>query len=174
MAKRTTVAGTPADPIAEYTPLVIDDQAWNLRYSYNAIAEAEKATGENLLLGMATTIINGMNASQLRSLLWASLKPAHPKLTLEQTGDLIRLDTMKDVQTAIKESYLAAMPEKKRGEFRAMIQAFEGSPIETSGGLNGQPPASTLDSPTPSSIVELPASWAFSWNVTAKNSSTRN
>lgn len=153
MAKRSTVAGTAADPIAESVPLEIDGVTWRLRYDFNAIAEAEAATGQNLLLGMSVAIINAMTAATIRALLFAALRPLHPQATLLDAGALIRLDTLKEIQEALKETYLLAMPEKKRPEFREMIQAFQGLQTENSGSFSGPPPESSSDSQTANSIV---------------------
>jgi len=152
MPKRATVAGTPADPLAGYVRLDLGEEGvLNLRFDGNALAEAEAKTGFNLMLGMATTVFNGMSYGQTRAMLWAATRGDHSKLSMEDIGNLVRLDTIPAIQNALVETYVAAMPEKKRAEWRATAKRF--APTGTFGDSSGPPPASSSDSPMPSSTV---------------------
>src|ERR1700735_1433665 len=87
--------------------LEIDGQKYELVYDYNAIAEAEIETGNgvNLLHGIAAFMLRTMSALQLRGILYASLKPRQPDITLQQTGALIRIDTMQAISKAVNEAW---------------------------------------------------------------------
>lgn len=111
---RKSVAGTSSDPVVEFATLEIDGKAYRLSYDFNAIAEAEKEAGCNLLHGIAVILLRGMNAGQLRGLLYAALRQAHPKMTLSGAGRLIRIDTMPSITTAIIEAWNASLPEAKK------------------------------------------------------------
>jgi hypothetical protein len=93
--------------------LEIDGRKYELVYDYNAIAEAEIETGNgvNLLHGIAAFMLRTMSALQLRGLLYAALKPRQPEITMQQTGALIRIDTMQAISAAINEAWGLAMPE---------------------------------------------------------------
>src|ERR1700727_1226726 len=93
MAKKS-VAGTVGDPTIVFTPLVIDDHKYQLAFSFNAIAEAESKAGCNLLRGIKD--YNDLSVTQLRGLLYAALTVSLPDITLEEAGNLLRLDTMND------------------------------------------------------------------------------
>jgi hypothetical protein len=108
MAKKS-VAGTPADPTVQFTPVVIAGQTYQLAYKFNALAEAERLTGCNLLQGMGGLILGGMTALQFRAMLYAGLQKAYPETTLEQAGDLIEAamkdGTVNDIKEALLTSY---------------------------------------------------------------------
>jgi hypothetical protein len=92
-------------------PLTIDGVTYSLVFDFNAAAEAEKATGVNLL--QASFNLANISSLQLRAFLFAALTSRHPAMTVEDAGDLIRFDTLVDVTTAIVESHSASMPKKK-------------------------------------------------------------
>lgn len=111
---RKSVAGTGSDPVIEFAALEIDGEQYKLAWDFNAIAEAEKITGANLMHGIAVVMLNGMNAQQFRGLFYAALKLAHPKTTLESAGKLIRIDTMPDIRNALISAWNASLPEAKK------------------------------------------------------------
>ena len=113
MARRPTVAGTAADPTIEFAKLKVDGKEYRLVYDFNAIAEAEDICGCNLLQGMFR-MGGEWSAKQIRGLLYAALRIAQPEITLEQVGDLVRLDTLVSIPTALIEAYNLSMPEAKR------------------------------------------------------------
>lgn len=114
MAKRDSVAGTAADPVVESVPLEIDGKTYRLFYDFNAIAEAEQAAGCNLMHGIAVVMLNGMDARQFRGLLYGALRVAHPKMTLLDAGNLIRIDTMPEIRRALVLAWNASLPEGKK------------------------------------------------------------
>ena len=111
MGKQRSVAGTPADPTLHFAKLELDDETYLLAYSFNAIATAENVAGCNLLGGLEN--LTDLTARQLRGLLYAAMAVANPKVTIEQAGELIRLDTITPVTTALAEAYRLSMPAKK-------------------------------------------------------------
>ena len=153
MAKRNAVAGTASDPVVEFAKVEIDGETYRLAYDFNAIAEAEKLADANLLHGIAGLLGKGANAAQIRGLLYAALRKAHPKLTLAQAGALIRIDTIPDIYDAIEAAYRLSLPEAKKhllGPLPGGVGAGQDrpdppSPIENSGSDAGPPPASPSD-----------------------------
>jgi hypothetical protein len=103
-----------ADPLVEFATLRIDGESYNLVYDFNAIAEAEKLAQCNLLHGIASLLASGATAMQLRGLLYAAMRKAHPKMTIDKAGELIRIDTMPDIYEALGEAYRNSMPEAKK------------------------------------------------------------
>lgn len=114
MSRLQTVAGTVADPLVEFAKLKIDDQTYNLVYDFNAIAEAERLAGCNLMHGLALILLDAPTAGQFRGLLYAALRKGHPKITLAQAGALVRIDTMPEIQEALLRAYNASLPEEKK------------------------------------------------------------
>jgi hypothetical protein len=117
MAKQT-VEKTAAMPAVKFVPVTIGGQSYALAFKLNAIAEAERITGLDLLGGVNALIKGGMSFSQFRALLYAGLQKAHgpgskgPKdagVTLERAGDLLEIaieeGTAEDVREALMTSY---------------------------------------------------------------------
>lgn len=80
------------------------DKERTLRYTLNALAELEDALGvplsdmEGLQLGM----------KQVRAFLWAGLIHEEKELTIEQVGDLVDFENIKDVNDKITEAFKTA------------------------------------------------------------------
>lgn len=136
---RLSVAKTPADPVVEYVPLEIDGETYRLAWDFNAIAEAEQIINAgipdpryqvNLLQGVARVLISAPTASQLRGLLYAAMRMAQPKITIEKAGALVRIDTTQDIVNGLARAYNASCPDGKK---------ILADPID--GG--GEPPAET-------------------------------
>src|SRR5579872_7172332 len=114
MLNKVTKTATPA-PIVEFVTLEIDGEVYSLGgLDFNAIADAELVAKCNLLLGIAGMLTNGMTAQQTRGLLYASLRRAHPKITLQDAGNLVRVDTLPDINDALLRAYNASLPEGKK------------------------------------------------------------
>lgn len=107
---RATVAGTPADPVVPFAVLEIEGEKFKLAFDFNAIAEAEHYAGCNLLSGLKN--LGDLTALQLRGLLYAAMRKAHPKVTIEKAGSLIRLDTIVKITLALGEAYSLSMPKR--------------------------------------------------------------
>jgi hypothetical protein len=113
-----TVAGTPANPLVQFATLTIEgEQQYRLAFDFNAIAEAETAAGCNLLSGLQN--LSDLTAMQLRGLLYAALRKAQPRLTIQAAGALIRLDTLAPITLALAEAYALSMPKKKADPIEA-------------------------------------------------------
>jgi hypothetical protein len=110
MAKHS-VAGTVADPTIEFADLKLAGKTYRLVYSFNAIAEAEHVAGCNLLAGLES--LRDLTALQLRGLLYAAMSVADPKITIEQAGSLVRLDTIEPITEALGKAYQLSMPAKR-------------------------------------------------------------
>jgi hypothetical protein len=114
---RTSVAETPANPLVQFATLEIDGERFKLAFDFNAIALAESEAGCNLLEGLQN--LAGMNAMQLRGLLFAALRKAQPKTTIQAAGALIRLDTLGPITFALCEAYELSMKKKTADPFEA-------------------------------------------------------
>jgi hypothetical protein len=110
--RKRSVAGTAQDPTIQFAKLEVDGNAYKLAYSFNAIAEAETSAGCNLLGGLEN--LGSLTALQFRGLLFAALSVAQPKMTIEEVGRLIRLDTKSAIANALAEAYQLSMPEKEQ------------------------------------------------------------
>lgn len=111
MAKKS-VAGTPADPTVKFAKMALDGREWLFSFDFNAIAIAEAHTATNLF--RALSHLGDLSAAQFRGLLYAALLKAHPELTVEQAGSLIRIDTMGPLQETLAEAYILSLPEQKK------------------------------------------------------------
>src|SRR4051812_45130295 len=78
-----------SDRLVKRVEVKLDDKTWNLVVTHNVIVDAEDALGEggNILSG-ETNLIRP-SAKTLRALLWAALKQAGAKYSLEELGELI-------------------------------------------------------------------------------------
>jgi hypothetical protein len=130
MAKRAlTVAGTENDPTVEFTDLTIDETTYHLVYDFNAIAEAEKLCGIGLLHGIAAVLSSGaVTAGELRGLLYAALRKAHPKITLSAAGHLVRLDTMPGITNALAGAWIASLPTELQERINAEEEKRQNPP----------------------------------------------
>lgn len=108
---RKSVANTAADPTIKFSEFAIDGEKFRACYDFNALAEAEEVAKCNLLHGMAGLLVSTASATQLRGLLYAALRKAHPRMTIEQAGALIRIDTMPAIREALLIAYRDSMPE---------------------------------------------------------------
>ena len=114
MAIKKSVAQTALDPTIQFAKLIIDDTEYSLCYSFNAIAEAEAASGTNLLRGLESLV--DLSAIQLRGLLYAALLVSKPETTIEDAAKLIRLDTIGPITSALAQAYTLSMPSSKKSE----------------------------------------------------------
>jgi len=112
MARLKTVAGTSADPTIQFATLKVGEESYPLAYSFNSIAEAEHVAGCNLLGGLEN--LGELSALQFRGLLYAAMKVANPKVTIEQAGELIGFGSTGVIASALAEAYRLSMPVKKQ------------------------------------------------------------
>lgn len=103
-----SVAGKPGlDPTLPNVSLILNDVERHLCYDHNAIAQAEKATGLNLLYAAATS----PSATTLRGLLWSALLKENPELTLEEVGGWITPRNIPTIHAAIVAAWYGSVPE---------------------------------------------------------------
>lgn len=67
-------------------------QSYKLTFDFNEICDAETATGFNLWAPLRN--LSAMSAGQVRGLLFALLKTAHPQVTLKEAGALLTCDML--------------------------------------------------------------------------------
>ncbi len=133
---RRSVAGGPHDPTIKYTKVTLRGKECRLVFDLNALADAEVLSGGkvNLAHGLANFLLTGaegtgylFSLNELRMLLFAAMRKAHPDITLEGAGELIRITNMVDVQNALLTTYAASMDEdivkKSEGESAPPEQA---------------------------------------------------
>ena len=78
-----------------------------LAYDFNAIADAEEPAGCNLLAALES--LSDIRAMQLRGLLFAAVVST-PKPTILECGELIRVDTIAPITTALADAYNLSIP----------------------------------------------------------------
>lgn len=114
-----------ADPLVEFVKLEIDGQEYLLAYDFGAIAEAEGIVNKgrnpdeercNLLRASFAVLVTALDARELRGLLYAALRKAQPRMTMQQVSALCRLDTIARIHDALQRAWSASMPENKRGD----------------------------------------------------------
>lgn len=75
----------------------------DLFYDFNVLADVEELTGCNMLAAVGH--LNGnMGSKEMRALLYGLARINHPRLTLEQIGQYLRIDTFQDVFDACWEA----------------------------------------------------------------------
>jgi hypothetical protein len=77
-----------------------DPQEYTLAFDFNELSEAEMVGEMNLLAAIAKW--PALSCREMRCLLYALLKPAHPAVLLKEAGDLLTRD-MTAVYTAVKQ-----------------------------------------------------------------------
>jgi hypothetical protein len=109
MGKKTTsVSGTPGlDPALPNVTLILGGVERHLCFDFNAIVLAEKATGVNLL----HAIVQDINATNLRGLLWASLLKENPELTVEEVGSWITMRNSSTIYQALITAWFGSVAE---------------------------------------------------------------
>ena len=120
--------GATAEPLVEYVPLEIDGKTWQLAFDFNALANAEKAAGCNLLLGLSGLLTDTWTAAQVRGLLYAALLRAHPETTVEQAGAMVIFETLGPIQDALILAYDKSLPEGKKLPIRPREADGENKP----------------------------------------------
>lgn len=76
-----------ANPERGQVEIKTDGQTYTLKFSSNAICEAEAASGRPF--GDLCNGLGQADFSAIRVLLWAGLKPAHKDMTLDKAGDIM-------------------------------------------------------------------------------------
>ncbi len=135
MEKKTFVAGQPGlDPTLPDVELVINGSKYQLCYDHNAIAQAENATGINLL----ESAFRIQSANALRAMLWASLLKQNPGLTIEEVGTWLNPRNFLTVREALLAAWFGSVPEPSDDAGEAQGEASpNASPSPTSGPAAG-------------------------------------
>lgn len=112
--RRTTVAGTADDPTIRFAELKFEgeDHTYRLAFNFNALALAERATGMNLLRGGLIFMNYEFSVQELRGLLFGALLIAQPDITVQEAGELLRIDRLGDVLVALKQAFALSYPTK--------------------------------------------------------------
>lgn len=109
--------------------LVELDRPRRLRLTFNALVDLEQVTGiDGLDFTQVANLLDSKRAEHRRALLWALLRTEDPELTLEQAGDLLRMDQTGAIQGSMLEAFMqaivpdgaAAEPESEPGEAPAV------------------------------------------------------
>jgi hypothetical protein len=106
---KNLVAGKPGlDPLLPDVELVLGGTTYHLSYDFNAICQAERVTGVNLL----SSVVGEISAASLRGLLWAALLKDRPLMTVEEVGGLIRPENIATIREAIVTAWFGSVPEE--------------------------------------------------------------
>jgi hypothetical protein len=102
----TSVANTPGlDPVLPDVILRLGGVDRHLVFDFNAIVQAEKASGLNLLKAM----FSDMTAEHLRGLLWAAMLRETPTITIDEVGSMITFLNMGEIHAAIVAAWMASV-----------------------------------------------------------------
>ena len=93
------------DPTLPDVTLILGGVERHLVFDFNAIVQAEKVTGVNMLRAS----IDSLSAESLRGLLWASLLKENPTLTLDQVGGLITMANATIIYKAIVTAWFGSV-----------------------------------------------------------------
>jgi len=93
------------DPTLPDVTLILGGVERHLVFDFNAIVQAEKVTGVNMLRAS----IDSLSAESLRGLLWASLLKENPTLTLDQVGGLITMANAPIIYKAIVTAWFGSV-----------------------------------------------------------------
>ncbi len=96
------------NPTVKFHTLQDGENAFKLVFTLNALATAESLTKLNLLQALNIT---DMSVSSLRGLLYATLLKFHPKMTIEQAGDLLQRVGIKPALEAVFAAWSASQPD---------------------------------------------------------------
>jgi hypothetical protein len=108
MAKKT-VPSVSANPTLPSVSVDVGGVTYSLCFDFNAMAQAEAATGLNLLQCLN---FQNLNTIKVRGLLYAAMLKAHPETTLEMAGMLFNHpNTVDKLMNAVVEAYLGSQPE---------------------------------------------------------------
>jgi len=111
-----TVAGKPGlDPTLPDVELILGGDTYHLAYDFNAVVQAEKVCGVNLL----TAVVGEITAQSLRGLLWASLLKDRPDITIGEVGGLIRPTNIVTIREAVVSCWFGSVPDVEPGEAAA-------------------------------------------------------
>ena len=104
----TSVADQPGlDPTLPDVSLILGGVERHLAYDFNAIVQAEKATGVNLLQAELREI----TATQLGGLLWAALLKEAPKLKLAEVQSWINPRNAYVIRQSLIAAWYGSIPE---------------------------------------------------------------
>lgn len=110
------VANQPGlDPTLPNVELVMKGKTYRLVYDFNAVVQAEKVAGANLLFA----ITGNIDATGLRGLLWAALLKTEPKITLDQVGAMIAPENLAVIHNAIVTAWFGSVKDDVVGEEEA-------------------------------------------------------
>lgn len=90
--------------------LAIDGIEYTLSYDFNRICMAESAAGCNLLEALGNLL--SMSAVQLLGLLYAMIERDGKRVSREQVGALVRIDTIPAIEQALAEALRLSLPAK--------------------------------------------------------------
>jgi ubiquinone biosynthesis protein UbiJ len=113
---QNTVANEPGlDPTLPNVELVMKGNTYQLVYDFNAVVQAEKITGANLL----AAVTGNLDAISLRGLLWAALLKTKPKITMDEVGEMITPSNLAVIHNAIITAWFGSVKDEAVGEAEA-------------------------------------------------------
>lgn len=97
------------NPFATHVTVHLDEPR-KMRFTMNSIAEAEALVGCTIILdGSEQNVFKQLKAGRgnirfIRALLWAGLVPDNPEITVDEAGELITIDRLKEIQDGINKA----------------------------------------------------------------------
>lgn len=104
----------------------VDGYTYRLEYEFNQLIEAEEATGCNLLSAQESLGSSELTAAQLRALLFAMIVPYRgfpekPEEQIKAMGNLLRMDTIPVIKTALTEAMALAVSREMAQRFKDIL-----------------------------------------------------
>jgi hypothetical protein len=110
------------NPIQPTTMLTIPDPikggevTFELLFDFEAIAQAEDATGRPLLNGLTRREVDRPTISFVRAMLFAALLPTQPKITVAEASAFVTRKTMTPIWGKVLEAWVACMQDPEESE----------------------------------------------------------
>lgn len=107
--------------------MTVDDKTYTLEYDFNAIARAEELTGLNLFSSFDFT---HLSVVKFRAMLFASLLKNHPKITLDDAGNLVTVHTLPALVVKLVEAWNGSRPEVEEAKGNGEAEVEESAQSE--------------------------------------------
>jgi len=99
------------NPIKQPVTIKVKGVDYTLLYDFESIATAEDIAGRSLLTGLSQRDITSPSISLVRAMLFASLLPIQPNITLESAKALVTKDNIVEIWIKVLEAWNNSNPD---------------------------------------------------------------